>query len=148
MAFKSIDEIRKTMINYRSANGIASINKSLMIGIAKNGKQATDQFCLRITESLAREARLLIGDRVDILIDQEARLGLVKRVAKGGWALSLATGSLKANAKPGNYYNCKINCKYIEGLPYCKPSAECENVNVVDEGIMFEIPERAEFKKP
>ncbi len=148
MAFESINEKRKAIGNYRVSSGVRNGGKSLMIGMSKSCDGKSRQFCLRITESLAREARLLVGDRIDILIDEEARLGLVKRVTSGGWALSLANGSLKASAKPGSYYNCKIHCKYIEGLPYCVTSEECENVNVVDEGIMFAIPESASFKAP
>ena len=102
------------------------------------------QISFRISAALAKDARLLIGDRVDILFDAKDRIGLIKRVKTGGYKLT-TNGMARSEIKEGGYYSCSVKMTHYSGMPMIEKSTDCESVNVKDEGIMFVFPPAAKF---
>lgn len=105
----------------------------------QNPKQPGDEvrYTLRldISAEVAKQARLIMGDRVDILIDRESRKMMLKRVHDGGWKL----------ARSGGGGNLKIQVRYIEGMPSVPVSAGCSSVQLTDDGVVFDVPKSARF---
>lgn len=107
-------------------------------GFSKNGDERKS-IVIRLSTALAKEARILHGDRLDLLFDKDSRLGLLKRVNKGGYAAS-ATGKKRDEIEPSKFYSVTMKLTYYPGMPIFKAYTECENVNISDEGILFDIP--------
>lgn len=101
---------------------------------------AASEYTMRfsISQQLTKKARFMPGDRVDVLIDREARLVLIKRVSSGGWALSYRT---KSNER------AMVQISWCEGLPSVKRSTACSDVQVTEDGIIFKLPDSAVFDR-
>jgi hypothetical protein len=109
------------------------IRKGVAISMAwQNGKAYLN---VRIDNETLKEARIFVGDRLDVLFDKEGRLGLVKRVKDGGWQLS------KHGEKAA-----RVRVMWAPGIPHTKEQVECGDVTADEvEGVMFAIPEDASF---
>jgi hypothetical protein len=112
--------------------------KSLVSGFQRR------QITVRITEQLAKKARILPGDRLDLLFDKEANLGLIKRVVTGGYSAT-AAGVHQDKIVSGRFYNVVIKATHYEGMPMFPKSTDCENVTITDEGILFTMPSDTEY---
>lgn len=91
-----------------------------------------------VKESLVKKARWQPGDRVDVLWDPEAKMGLMKRVKDGGFALSF-----KKDKKTGEYEpSGQVQFVYRSemGMPFVPGTHPIVQADVTDEGIMFELP--------
>jgi hypothetical protein len=148
MAFISLTEIA-TINNGRLRNrGKRVTGKRLSIGVASSGKSKTGQqrptLTLRISKDLAQEARILPGDRLDVLIDRNERLGLIRRIKDGGYSAS-ASGIKSDNIKAGEFYPIVTKITYYEGMPKVDETTDCENITVSNEGIIFALPDNATF---
>ena len=101
----------------------------------KGGKQG-DQVSFLIGHILMKKARLIIGDRMDVLYDEESKLGLLKRVTgenignKISKAQSKSYGKLHVAASLGPF-------PVVDGI------VNLENVTVDDQGILFAWPEES-----
>ena len=114
--------------------------RSAKSGKRKDGTERMPQLIFVISADLMKEARLIFGDRIDVLFDKEARLGLIKRMSGndgGGWKLTPNGG----NSKHGSV---SISHRNAFPLPP-KCGVECENVSVNDEGVLFIFPESVVF---
>lgn len=101
------------------------------------------KFAVRFSLSakICKAYRLLVGDRVDILFDTETNppRGLIRRINDGGgW---------KIYETPGKGGRLVVKMQYHIGLPSVPESTGCQAVDVTDEGILFDIPENADFTK-
>ena len=119
-------------------------NKSVRVGMTTNGlqkdKSRREAITIRFTQDVAREARILPNDRIDVFFDQENGLGLIKRINKGGYAATIAGGLKQAEIKQGEYYTIIVKFTRYKGMPFFDLSEDCENVTVTDEGILFALP--------
>lgn len=119
-------------------------NKSVRIGMTTNGprkdKSRREAITIRFTQDVAREARILPNDRVDIMFDRENGLGLIKRINKGGYAATIAGGLKQTEVKPGQYYSIIVKFTHYKGMPFFNEPEECENVTITDEGVLFAMP--------
>jgi hypothetical protein len=93
---------------------------------------------LSISQEIVKKARFMPGDRVDVLIDREARMVLIKRVTSGGWALSYRT---KSNER------AMVQISWSIGLPSVSQAAPCSEVKVTEDGIIFKLPDCAVFDR-
>lgn len=103
VSLSSISEASRGIGNYRTGR-MPGNRKYLVIGTGSGGKDSKGvtrkSVVVRISAALAKEARILHGDRLDLLIDKDAKIGLLKRINKGGYAAS-ATGKKQETIKPG-----------------------------------------------
>jgi hypothetical protein len=88
-----------------------------------------------LSPEIIAKARFMPGDKVDILFDQDARAGLIKRTSIGGWSLSQTPASQRFS----------IKLTWREGLPTIANTDGCTDVQVTDEGIIFKFPDGASF---
>lgn len=152
MAFVSLSNISESSRkfgNYRRGGRHRDANsKFVVIGTGTGGKDKKGvlrkAFVIRLSKALAKEARILHGDRVDFLFDPEAKVGLLKRINKGGFAAS-ATGKRADTINPGEYYCVTIKATYFPGMPLLDGYRECETAVVTDEGILFDLPPEVTF---
>lgn len=127
MGFVSAIELQKPVTRKRISKGVA-------ISTISNNDQSYLQ--IRIDNDTLKEARILLGDRLDLLFDKEGRLGLIKRVKDGGWML---TGKGETCAR--------FRVRWAAGLPYTNSLVECSDVTAdVVTGIMFQLPEGVKFE--
>ena len=147
VSLSSISEASRGIGNYRTGR-MPGNRKYLVIGTGSGGKDSKGvtrkSVVVRISSALAKEARILHGDRLDLLIDKEAKIGLLKRINKGGYAAS-ATGKKQETIKPGEYYSITIKATYFKGMPILDGYFECESVNISDDGILFDLPKDVTF---
>lgn len=151
MGFKTLEEISGRAF-YGAGTRIRTDpdKKTLRIGVTKNasGNKCIWNFVVYISAALAKDARYLPSDRLMISIDEEARLGLVSRVRTGGVCFSVNQKTLSKSAEKEQYCPGKIQTGYTLGMPFARPTIECGNVSVGDDGIMFEIPADVPFDVP
>jgi hypothetical protein len=109
------------------------IRKGVAISMAwQTGKAYLN---VRIDNETLKEARLILGDRLDVLFDKDARLGLIKRVKEGGWQLS----------KHGDKA-ARVRIMWAPGIPRTVEQVECTDVISSEaDGVMFAIPWAATF---
>ena len=143
MAFKSLSQIRtdagaSPRGRYRATSDIVIATDK---GIKNSGKEG---WCLRISISsdIAKKARFLAGDRIEFFIDRDSSpaCGLLKRTTEKGMRL------YKNGESAGARFIYKAT--YIDGVGI--PSfAQATDVKaeVVDDGIMFDIPATCSFDK-
>lgn len=131
MGFKSVQEI----------TGISSVRQRsdalLSMSTDKNGGSASG-FTLRLSMSdkLMQDARILRGDKVEVLFDIENRQGLIRRVTTGGWKVS-GTPTKTTNGRG------IVQLTWVQGLPSVEATSPCGRVKVTDMGIIFDLPESA-----
>jgi len=90
---------------------------------------------LKIPHKIAKEAGFIKGDRVDILIDSEAKKVAISRVNEGGWKLGSAGGG-----------KTTLQTKYASFPGSIAVSPEKKNAiinryKIEDIGIVFDMPE-------
>ena len=109
--------------------GFASYNKS------KNNTRGHVTFA--IGNNLLKKARFVVGDRIAILHDAEAKLGLLRRIP----ADEFNNGNLITKSTAKTYL--QLQAQYLPCFP--KPNGggirNLDNVVVNDEGILFAWPE-------
>lgn len=118
-------------------------DKNLLFSMTKSAKSKRQQLVVRISKELCIQARYIPSDRLDILIDRDSRIGIIKRVKEGGYAAS-AAGILKKNIKE-KYYSVCLKITWANGMPRPSKSTYIEDVEVKPEGIYFSIPESIEI---
>ena len=132
MAFESLQKIVKPV-----GRSIVVPNKiGFATDVGGRGKNS-GRFSLRITipESAAKEIRFIKGDRMDILVDKESRMVLVKRVSQGGWMLSSANKNTRV-------LNVKIT--WAPGMPSVATTVYCDYI-IDERGLVFELPDEVSF---
>jgi len=108
-----------------------------------NKSRNSSYHALRISISvkIAKEARIMNGDKVDLMFDREStpQRGLIKRVAAGGWAMTASSKNLK---------NSRLVTRVVlvDGMPTILNSSDC-NAIVTEEGILFDLPANCSFEK-
>lgn len=138
MNFKSVTEISGRAPGrggQRLLDGV-TISTDRRVSKGHAGSEYTMRFS--ISQNLTKKARFMPGDRVDVLIDREARMALIKRVSSGGWALSYRT---KSNER------AMVQISWCVGLPSVKQSTACSDVQVTEDGIIFKLPDSAVFDR-
>jgi hypothetical protein len=90
-----------------------------------------------ISQAFAKKARIIDGDRVEILFDKEEKAGLIRRVNDGGHQISS--------------YGKKNTRLYIKptikpGMPTVAETVGCPS-EILDEGIMFLLPDCVSFDR-
>lgn len=108
------------------------------IGAKTTGGEPVYSLRVSIHPDLAKEARLLAGDRVDILFDREGRRGLIVRTQKNGWTLT------RHNASKSSPQRLCVKMTLRPGLPSVEQSCDCAGV-MTDEGILFDLPAECSF---
>lgn len=134
MAFKSASEITKRV--QRVGPSGEDLTMTTDTQATKSNGERSYSLRFGVSMALLKEARIMEGDRVDLLFDEEARLGLIKRVTAGGWAVGRRTSTSS---------KITIQLTWAEGLPSVSGPSACESVSVTDEGILFVLPTGAQF---
>ena len=101
----------------------------------KPGTKKRTSLRIRVSSGVLKQARWVIGDRIEMLFDPEAGLGLLRRVSVGGNALCGRSKSSGAT----------LTTSWYEGMPSVFPSAACQNVVVDEEGVLFQLPGDVSF---
>lgn len=137
MGFVSVTELK-------TANGSkfwgGSRRHGADIVIATHVSRATKPaLAITISLQIAKKARLIAGDRVEIFFDEQSapRRCLIKRVSEGGLCVS---GRGPKEKRLG------IKVTWIKGIPSVDKPYDCQAV-VTDDGILFDIPDEASFDK-
>jgi len=135
MGFESI--VLTTIRTVRSGSGRRT-KEQLAYSVVKN-KNAKDTAVFTIGINLAKQARFIMGDRLDILKDRTKNRGKFTRVVIGGRKLS---GHSK------NSSTMKIGHVVTDDFPKVHRLTILENVVVTENGIEFDWPKQAdeEFK--
>jgi len=134
MAFLSAVEIHKEHGTIRP--GRRSSGAELRFATDKGGKSAAgiEAFYARFTLSkeLMEAARLIKGDRVNILFDPDEGRGIIIRVgaSEPGWSLSGPKTSTKIT----------LSLTWREGIPSIASTGCCTDVKVTRSGIEFKFP--------
>lgn len=104
------------------------------IGKDKSGVQ---NFALRIGVSMEilDKVRYRQGDRIDVLVDEQARMVLLRRTTDGrGWSLSNPSSK-----------RLSIQLTWVPGLPSVPKTLDCLDVKATENGILFRLPDEAVF---
>jgi hypothetical protein len=134
MAFKSVREC---------FDGNASLGRrerypsdEIVFATDQAGMKRDGRYAMRVAihATIAKKARLIKGDLIDVLFDEQAKVGLIKRVNDRGWTLT--SGSTCARL------TVKISMK--PGMPSIEKAASCP-CEVTDEGIVFTLPDSVSF---
>lgn len=94
-------------------------------------------FSLRfsIRSDIVEQLRWQQGDRLGMFFDKNSRMVLIKRSAKG-WRLLAGSKNRK-----------NFQLRWGEGLPSNPEPADCIDVKVTEDGLMFRLPHSARFGK-
>lgn len=137
MGFISADEFFKSQRS-KCGNAVNRHSEDITFATNRTGykdKTNTYSMAIGISQSIAKLARIIPGDRVDILFDPEQRIGLIKRVNSGGWKLS---GNPKGNSR------LYFRVPWHQGMPSAKSTVGCLS-EIVADGIQFIFPDEISF---
>lgn len=136
MGFKSVRECfvsgdgKLTGRNmYRDDDLVFSTDKSCGAGGLRYSMRVS------IRSVFAKKARIIRGDLVDILFDEGAKAGLIKRVNSGGWKLT---------ASKDNSQWLSVRITYKPGMPSAASAVSCL-CEITDEGLVFTLPDEVSF---
>jgi hypothetical protein len=146
----------KTMSKFQSASELASTKSHRRAGARTrtNANLIFTTTSLRVTDDnpfprtslvfaiypdLIKQARWQEGDRIDVLYDKSDRTGLLKRVPKGGYALT-ARGQQAHSAM-------QVKFTWYEGMPYVDEASDVIEYTLTEEGILFSFPENTTFER-
>lgn len=138
MAFQSLKDIvlqnRKGAA--RGGKGRVVRPDKISFSTDASGGNGKARYALRITipPEIAKKARFIKGDFVDLLFDKEDMRCQIKRVTEGGWKLSL-------HSKSGLL---SVKVTLCKGMPSVSKTFECD-YQIEDMGIAFELPPEASF---
>lgn len=137
MGFESLQQFtpKSTIGRVRSAGDKVGFSTDL----ASKTKSGEDRFGMRILipEPAVTQMRLLSGDMVDVQLDKEKRLILVKRITNGkGWKLTSNTSNGSLNLK----------VTWRPGMPSVASTVHC-NYIIDDRGLVFELPQEVSFEE-
>jgi hypothetical protein len=99
------------------------------------------QIVFYISGHILKQARIMIGDQIDVLFDPLDKTGLIKRVTQGGYTLS----STKKYKDPAIPSRGRISITHVPSLPFINELVTCSAVSVTDEGILFQFPKETIF---
>ena len=143
MAFTYLSEFaKKTGFNHfgRQRN-----NSDVVIAtdICAQGKKSSYALRVSITAEIAKKARILPGDMVDIAFDQDTSppMGKLTRVISGGWKIGKVGG-----AKGNSNSRLSVKIHFIKGMPSFANATGCVAI-VTEEGIIFDISGDYSFTK-
>ena len=137
MAFKSVRECFDANANIGGRERHPS--DEIVFATDQAGTVRDGRYAMRVAihSTIAKKARLIKGDLVDILFDEPAKVGLIKRVNAGrGWKLT--TGSENSRL------TVKISMK--PGMPSIEKATGCP-CEITDEGIVFTLPDCVTFSE-
>lgn len=104
------------------------------LGCSVRKSKKSKRMTFYIGKNLMKRARIIIGDRLDILRDKENNLGLIKRVSQDDTRYSKLTDSGSCGSLSTTRFDKEH--KETDGV------ISLENVAVDDEGILFEWPSK------
>jgi hypothetical protein len=142
MGFTSLTEVTKTAGAYRGGRQKRAPDTAL-VSIVKspNGKTASHALSFTLYPGVAKKARLVEGDRVDILFDAADGLCLIRRNNQGAWTLSAN------NRKKGQRSNSlRLQATLRRGMPYfmfddSMSATEAEwDIDDDDGGLLIQLP--------
>lgn len=122
--------------NKNYANRKDPVFDKVAFSINRDTKAKRFSLTVRIPPEVVTKARIIAGDKVDILIDQQSKLVIVRRISSGGWTLS------KANSKG----SLAVKVTWQVGMPSVSETVFCD-YTLVDDGICFELPDECSFEK-
>lgn len=146
MAFIAISEILKNAGKEVNPRGRQNSSAGVICATDKHGnnRKGPRGYSLRISLSskIAKEARIIAGDRVDILFDRDSKKqqGMIVRVVNGGWKIGVG-GGVKHTSPTARLV---VKMTYIPGMPSFPAATECPSV-VMQEGILFDLPSNCSF---
>ena len=128
--FKSVtDNIRLRYGNSKRDN----VEDSL--GYARYDKDKgnpREKIIFSIGQNLMKNARFIIGDRIELLYDDEAGLGLMRRIPADKPGVTIRHASTKRY--------CVVRFPATSVFPIIRQITNLDNVSVDEEGILFAWP--------
>jgi len=140
MGFKSLSNLAKNCNSNAGVSKYKLQKDCIAITYHKHPSKKNDGLSIRISNTILKKSRYLIGDRVDILIDKSNNLLLIKRIPTGGYKISYGSGAIK---KTGNGV---IQLTAYKGFPMPSHSLIIDNVVYSGEGILCELPKDLKYK--
>lgn len=135
MAFKDIQELSGASCRRGGGSRVGDDDISFATDLASR-KSGEPCYSMRIgiPTHVAKKARLIEGDRIRILFDETAGLGLIKRINGDGWKLT--------PTHKGGRLVVKVTLR--PGMPTVAESCGCP-CEITDEGIVFVLPQDVSF---
>ena len=136
MAFVSASQFIGTNAGRRS-------NAAIVLATDQQNINGGVGYALRmgIANHVAKEARFLVGDKVDLLIDEEGRRCLIKRDPKGRWSLHTSK-SVKASRS-----RMMLKITFRVGMPSVATTTAIDDYEITPEGILLRMPEEVSFDR-
>jgi hypothetical protein len=121
----------------KSRNGVRPSLHGVALGVAihKRANKKTYTHCLnfRFSDELLKKARLMKGDKLELLYDPTTNRGLIRLCDKGYTVIGHGRTSMN------------FSVPYVNGLtPYekkCFPMTEAKELSVTSDGIIFVFPD-------
>ena len=143
MAFVKATELIKSFNkkNNRQVRGqrlISDVCIATDLGPCNKAGKRTYQMRVTISKDIAKKARIIQGDRLEISFDKDSDppRALIGRITEGGWKAIHTSKSPEAGLV--------FKIMMCEGMPSFKSASQCEAV-VTDEGILFDLPKNHSF---
>lgn len=130
----------------RNNGGVISFNERLVVSLTgrKGERRDSLRLSVRLSASLLKEARWVIGDYVQIYRDGNSDLFLLKRELSGFVISPSAYKNMKGYSKKLKGTNNVLGRIQFPSVKFSKnekvSGIPCENVTVNEEGVMFVMP--------
>ena len=128
----------------RRGGGNGSFPNRMTVSVTTNGGKTKSYLAIviGIPSDLLKKSRWVIGDRVELLKDEEQDIFLLKRTINGYLLSPGSTGKGQAQKMAGkNTMRAMVKMPIPIVLKKERMStAPCDTVSVEDEGILFEMP--------
>lgn len=136
MSFESLSEIAG---QFRTrTTRIECEGKNIFMNVLIN-KKANNKKTLSITlgGKVLKTSKILVGDRVDVLIDKKEKLLLIKRTVEGGYKITKSGSNTIKNGR--------IQLTAYKGFPVPEKRILLDNITYPDQGILCELPNDIKF---
>ena len=130
----------------RASGRGGSVDARIYVSATRHNTRDRNQYslCVYVDATRMKEYRLLIGDRATVLLDYEARIGMVVRRIDDGYKLCVPgkSSTYKAGTPSRGLLKSTAN---IEQIRRIWPSGEpyrwhTNDAYVADDGIVFALP--------
>lgn len=132
MAWEKIVALSKSGSVHRKGRDVAN-NIGFAIYMSNKQVKSKPQANFIIGMKYIKEMRWMAGDRIDLFVDREEKLGMLKRSINGsGYKLSTC----------GKKASLKLHTPASDAFPKISSVVNLEAIEITDEGVLFAIPQQ------